>query len=125
MHDPCITVQPAAPRRLIENLARSFKPCARLRVQEHCGQRIEGAGSKNDELQVFEDERLPGTPGFTAGDEVMSAWTRDRAMPDWVAMNVRVRDTATNRVGVIHGIGEAVRQSDDPPPSCVWLLPPG
>ncbi|MFF4530753.1 hypothetical protein ACFY1P_15945 [Streptomyces sp. NPDC001407] len=45
--------------------------------------------------------------------------------PDWVALQVRVRDTSTDRVGIIRGIGDPIRMSDDPPPDYVWLLPVG
>ncbi|MFI1799453.1 hypothetical protein ACH427_19180 [Streptomyces sp. NPDC020379] len=45
--------------------------------------------------------------------------------PDWVALQVRVRDMSTGRVGIIRGIGDPIRMSDDPPPDYVWLLPVG
>lgn len=52
------------------------------------------------------------------------SWPGDPVVPDWVVLNVRVRDKIRDRVGIIHGIGEPIRMSDDPPPDCVWLLPP-
>ncbi len=47
------------------------------------------------------------------------------ALPSWVARGMPVHDTKQSRIGIIHGIGDPVRFSDDPLSHCVWLLPPG
>ncbi len=49
--------------------------------------------------------------------------TRPGTLPKWLCRGARVMDTATDREGIVHGIGQPY--SHEKTPSCVWLLPPG
>ncbi|GAB2625376.1 hypothetical protein GCM10027168_66390 [Streptomyces capparidis] len=45
------------------------------------------------------------------------------ALPEWLHHGALVRDLATEREGIVHGIGSPYRLESSP--SCVWLLPQG
>ena len=48
---------------------------------------------------------------------------RSAPLPEWLGRGRLVLDTASDRVGIVHGVGSPYRLEDTP--SEVWLLPPG